>query len=1367
MTTPVNDRDLFLAQAATRDVDPRAAKYVLLTPTTPIFRVSSSGVGYPSTIDLTALLVNLPDTATIQFAIGSGGSLTGTGLTRTLAFSSMTTDTVSVNVSVSYLGQTYIDTKTISKVADGSSGTGTKGDTGNTVITTFLYKWSTVTPALPSGTATCTTASGKNTSYSGTDGWYVDPPANTGAPGLSLFIAQKTISVPYGVVSTAVTYSDGATVAAYSTNGATGQTGLPGIKNTLVRAYRWSNGPAPTISGTATYTWSTATYDTVPSGWTKTKTDAPALGYTLYEATVGLVDSSGSTTTSVDFGTAAVVGISYMPTNGVGTKGDTGATGKSVSIAYTLVTGNTLAGSPDTISVSGTGLPPTGSWGSTNAWTLQPSVPAAGQSVFQSNGIYDGVNTVYGLPYLSSLRVGSLSTLTANLGAITAGSIDLGSGTASWHVDTSGNQWIGSGTFGTAPFRVTNGGDVTMNSVTILDKASGNVILNAGGLKAGYEAPGTKNSDIALSVRNLAVDSNFERGVRQWTTKSAYVTQSVIGGTVGAKYLFIESTSNAGSDNDAYVNGDGPQIPVVAGKTYVISFDYATAQASSIFASSCYMYQYSGNNGAGGFGLSLPVYDTGSVRVRASQVWTCPSGVTGLTPRFGIHTTGYAWLAVYNFSVVEGNKDTGWIAAPEDSPIAIAAAATTATWSSVNGRPTDVSNLVRKGNFDDLQMGGWPLASIEAIAGNNSTAVPVTKQGVTHSRDCVESGNQFNVTPGETIFVSAWLNSEATTYPVGFGFIVYDKTGTNALAYVSTLRTIAANTAWTLVEYSYVIPAGGAICAPHIYQGGFDFPTASNFSRFANLWIGRQAKGATVGAPAGTLVGGTPAATVEANAAAGASANAQLPALNSSLADKLSKSANSTLTGTIALATQYAIQVGDATNGIFIGNTGLYGRKNGATTFAIQNDGTAIFNGTLGAGIVKAGMIDSRGLNILDANGNVVLSAGSTLASQVSNNVNLVPRIRDWPTGSRYNGAAFAYNSADTRSLNGEFVFLPGNGNGAYVGWNFGPLGIAPGETYTVSFHASAGNQAFTVDVSGTNVDSAGVEVTQIGDSDYKFTETMPSNANGDAALRVFIVSNGTGIVISNIKVEYGTRATPWTDDYISPSNAARRVMPNSINNTMIGGDLYSSNWNGGTDKYGTGWFLQRDSGTLYCNNVRARGYLAGGDFSSYAWPAAGGTGFYLGPEGLLIGSYADGRYFQLSANGNLNAPGMSLVNGQLTLTNPVIIQPKINTTFSVTVPDVYITGQSQGASVTTGVNVNIANGSGSYTYQWTLTVNGAPSSIILNSNPSASSATITATGGRTWVYGYISVTVKDNQSQLTATSSGYIQIQFGGAQQT
>lgn len=66
--------------------------------------------------------------------------------------------------------------------------------------------------------------------------------------------------------------------------------------------------------------------------------------------------------------------------------------------------------------------------------------------------------------------------------------------------------------------------------------------------------------------------------------------------------------------------------------------------------------------------------------------------------------------------------------------------------------------------------------------------------------------------------------------------------------------------------------------------------------------------------------------------------------------------------------------------------------------------------------------------------------------------------------------------------------------------------------------------------------------------------------------------------------------------------------------------------------------------GNLYAGSVRG-GSFAGG----YDWPYDGGGGYYLGPEGLLLGNgRSTNQYFQVEANGNLHTPGFTVIGGRM-----------------------------------------------------------------------------------------------------------------------
>ena len=417
MSVVLNDRDEMLQGTIPRNIDPSAGKALILQADAPAFHVTEAGNGSPAAIMLRAQLIGIPGMVT--WSVTNGSVLAGKGNARSLAFTAMGANSVTVTAQITHDGVTYTQSQVIAKVFDGSAGL-----VGNKTATAYLYQWAATAPAAPSGATSYTWATGINAAYSVSDGWSVSVPVNPGTPGLQLFTATRVLTVAGDTATSTVGYANAA-IASIAVNGAVGPQGVPGVKSGTARAYQWATS-APTITGSAIWTWATASYNTVPvTGWSATKPAAPALGYTLYEGAVNLVDGAGATTSPINWSTATVAAIGYAGTNGTpGSNGSNGTNGASVAVAYTLADAFTLNLTPATASRAGTAYPAAGTWGETRAWVAQPTTaPAAGQAWFQSVGIYDGVNTVWGVPYLSNLKVGSLSALSANFGNMTAGTI--------------------------------------------------------------------------------------------------------------------------------------------------------------------------------------------------------------------------------------------------------------------------------------------------------------------------------------------------------------------------------------------------------------------------------------------------------------------------------------------------------------------------------------------------------------------------------------------------------------------------------------------------------------------------------------------------------------------------------------------------------------------------------------------------------------------------------------------------------------------------------------------------------------------------------------------------------------------------------
>ena len=95
--------------------------------------------------------------------------------------------------------------------------------------------------------------------------------------------------------------------------------------------------------------------------------------------------------------------------------------GKNATICYALYAGNpTVTGAA--VTTAGTNTPATTDFSPTSAtaFTYAVQTPGPSQAMFQSDGIYDPVanTTNWNTPYLSNLKVGSLSAITVNTGGL-------------------------------------------------------------------------------------------------------------------------------------------------------------------------------------------------------------------------------------------------------------------------------------------------------------------------------------------------------------------------------------------------------------------------------------------------------------------------------------------------------------------------------------------------------------------------------------------------------------------------------------------------------------------------------------------------------------------------------------------------------------------------------------------------------------------------------------------------------------------------------------------------------------------------------------------------------------------------------------
>lgn len=132
---------------------------------------------------------------------------------------------------------------------------------------------------------------------------------------------------------------------------------------------------------------------------------------------------------------------------------------------------------------------------------------------------------------------------------------------------------------------------------------------------------------------------------------------------------------------------------------------------------------------------------------------------------------------------------------------------------------------------------------------------------------------------------------------------------------------------------------------------------------------------------------------------------------------------------------------------------------------------------------------------------------------------------------------------------------------------------------------------------------------------------------------------------------------------------------------------------------------LTAPSGTL--GKLKVVDTIYGGDYTGFGWPSnTAHKGFAFSSIGALFGNFNAGKWVQIFDNGNMTAPGFQLVDGQLTLTNTILISPNIpkmtGSFVSSPANSYYFTGNRNDTNRFAGayeMNVDGANGTETYSF--------------------------------------------------------------------
>jgi hypothetical protein len=323
------------------------------------------------------------------------------------------TTTTTPTYAVSYTFKTTTPATTVAggtwtnvRVVAVSGSPGGAGDSGLSVFVGAIYKQQETAPTAPTG-GTYNFSTNTQTAPSG---WTVSQPASTTTP---TWVAYYTFST-----TTPSTDVAGGT---YSTPIIDAQNGLSGARTAVLEMYKWSaSAPTTFPEGDSTYTWATGefTTPTTPNGWAVT-TGVSTPGYNLYAVRVLLTNINTTLTDVVTWAspnTPYIIG--YAGTDGTDGVGEQGASARR---AYSRIPGSPSPVS-GTITVSGDGRPTQAqsntTWGLNYAWAATDPNTSSTSSLYQTDGIYNPATsqTVWDTPYLSSLRVGTLSAITTNTG---------------------------------------------------------------------------------------------------------------------------------------------------------------------------------------------------------------------------------------------------------------------------------------------------------------------------------------------------------------------------------------------------------------------------------------------------------------------------------------------------------------------------------------------------------------------------------------------------------------------------------------------------------------------------------------------------------------------------------------------------------------------------------------------------------------------------------------------------------------------------------------------------------------------------------------------------------------------------------------
>ncbi len=275
--------------------------------------------------------------------------------------------------------------------------------------------------------------------------------------------------------------------------------------------------------------------------------------------------------------------------------------GQSSRLAFARIPGNPTPIS-GTIQTSGSASYPTSGqsasvWGISTVWSgIDPS-PSSTDSLYQSEGSYDPVTniTTWTTPYISSLRVGTLSAITVNTGALTVtGNLQAGNIVRSGSTVSSGSGAVIEGNTGyfalgnTSGSVVYNGSVVRLNGSVVMDQLTA---IPASGSRGSLEILGANTILQVNRTSSTSVPALYVYDTSSASTESFYVADTSsashsyaagFSGNVNGGITLYVASNNSGSGAAKFFNNNASKqfwtapgaysaySPSGGGKIYVV-----------------------------------------------------------------------------------------------------------------------------------------------------------------------------------------------------------------------------------------------------------------------------------------------------------------------------------------------------------------------------------------------------------------------------------------------------------------------------------------------------------------------------------------------------------------------------------------------------------------------------------------------------------------------------------------------------------------------------------------------------------------------------------------------------------------------------